>query len=45
MLYANTKAGGIQTTPARLSGNLLQGGAAFSFADNANAFIAVDADL
>ena len=45
MLYANTKAGGIQTTPARLSGNLLQGGAAFSYADNANAFIAVDAEL
>ena len=45
MLYANTKAGGIQTTSSYLSGNLLQGGAAFSYTNNAAAYIAVSAEL
>ena len=45
MLYANTKAGGIQTTSSYLSGNLLQGGAAFSYSNNAAAYIAVSAEL
>jgi len=45
LLYANTKAGGIQTDSSYLSGNLLQGGAAFSYSNNAAAFVAVSAEL
>ena len=45
MLYANTKAGGIQTTSSYLSGSLLQGGAAFSYTNNASSYIAVSAEL
>ena len=45
MLYANTKAGGIQTTSSYLSGTLLQGGAAFSYTNNASSYIAVSAEL
>ena len=45
LLYANTKAGGIQTDSSRLSGSLLGGGAAFSYTNNASAFVAVSAEL
>ena len=45
LLYAHTKAGGIQTDSSYLSGNLLQGGAAFSYSNNASAFVAVSAEL
>ena len=45
LLYANTKAGGIQTDSSYITGTLLQGGAAFSYTQNAAAFIAVSAEL
>ena len=45
MLYANKLAGGIQTTSSYLSGSLLQGGAAFSYTNNASSYIAVSAEL
>ena len=45
MLYANKLAGGIQTTSSYLSGSLLQGGAAFSYTNNASSYFAVSAEL
>ena len=45
LLYANTIAGGIQTDSSKLSGSLLGGGAAFSYTNNASAFVAVSAEL
>ena len=45
LLYAHTKAGGIQTTSTYLSGSLLQGGAAFAYSENSSAYIAVSAEL
>ena len=45
MLYANKLAGGIQTTSSYLSGSLLQGGAAFSYTNNASSYIAFSAEL